>query len=137
MLNNATQFVAAYVYPANGVYQATVRVCVGTVCATDTLTLRVGVTTPVPSVCVIDKGINMSPRYEARFGYNNVAGVPVVAPKPIVNLFVPGVLDRGQPDILAPGPHTGTVIAPLASTATLSWTIYTNTVNARSSSPRC
>lgn len=138
-LSNATQFVAVNVYPRNGTYNATVKVCgAGNKCGTDTVVITVGVPIPTPvAQCVTDKGATANPRYEARFGYNNTAAVPVIAPKPLVNLFTTTPLDRGQPQVLLPGSRTNIVTTLFAANATAAWSIYGVTATAKPTTIRC
>ncbi len=138
VLNSASRFVAAFVYPANGTYVATVRICgSGNLCGTDSVTMRVGVPIPTPVVeCVTDRGRSTSPRYEARFAYQNSGSVPVIAPKPLLNYFSPFPFDRRQPEFLRPGTVSNAVRATFDN-GTLTWSIYGFTATARTSSPRC
>jgi PKD domain len=139
IVSNATGFIAANVYPTNGTYVATTRICAeSNACVTDTVTIVVGVPYPTPAVtCVVDQGPTMSPRYLARFGYVNTGTVPVVAPKPLVNVFPSSPFDRNQPQVLLPGTKTNVASAPFASGSSVTWSIYGTTATAKSTSPRC
>ena len=80
---SGTSFVATNVYATAGETIATVRVCVGTVCGEDEVTIVTGVSatalTPILE-CVADRGSTASPRYQARFGYRNTAAFPIYLP---------------------------------------------------------
>ncbi len=139
VLNNSTAFLAANVYPTNGTYQATVRMCSAQgQCGTDTITIRVGVPYPNPvGRCVIDRGTTANPRFLARFGYTNTAAVPVIAPTPLANFILPVPIGRGQPQILAPGTNSNAFEATFATSSGIAWTVYGKTATLKPGSVRC
>jgi hypothetical protein len=138
VLNNASQFVALNVYLTNGTYSATVRICgAGNICGTDVVTIRVGVPKPLPiAQCVIDRGITITPRYQARFGYSNTGTVPVIAPVPLVNFFAPAPVARSQTQVLLPGSNNA-ITTDFVNNGTVSWSIYGNTATAKPTTVRC
>ena len=135
------RFVAAWIYGGAGVRTVTVRICDAQgACGTDDLTVRTNVTQKITPVreCVIDRGAAASPRYEARWGYNNPAGFAIAVPSiPLFeNTFTSAPFLRGQPQIFLPGNRRG-VFTTSFSSGTQSWRIHGTTASANSSSTRC
>ena len=138
---NGTQFAGTTLYPSAGTRVATVRVCDGGgACGTDTITVRAGVTQKVKPVaqCVVDRGRSVSPRYVARFGYNNPASFAIVVPSvPLLeNTFTAAPFLRGQPQVFAPGQQRN-VFTVSFNSGTQSWRLNGTTVSASSSTKRC
>ena len=76
ILNNGSEFAAAYVYRSAGTRTVTVRICDRSgACGTDDVTVRSSVTQKITPVreCVVDRGASQAQRYSARWGYNNPA----------------------------------------------------------------
>ena len=93
--------------------------------------------TPVRQ-CVVDRGAGTSPRYQARWGYDNPAAFAIAVPSiPILeNTFTSTPFLRGQPQILLPGAQRGVFTTTFAS-GTSTWRINGNSASATSTSPRC
>ena len=141
ILNNNSQFVAAFIYPSAGARTVTVRVCdAANVCGTDDVTVRSEVTTKVIPVkqCVLDRGAAANPRYAARFGYTNPATFPIAIPiLPATENFVtPNPAGRGQPQVFLPGTNRTGFSADFNS-GTVSWKLNGTTVSLTTASPRC
>ena len=109
IINNRQSFAAGYIYPSAGTRTVTVRVCGSDGrCATDDITVRTGITQRIsPRVCVVDRGVGQSLRYQANWSYTNPASFAVFAPTiPLLdNTFTTFPLLRGQPQVFAPGSH--------------------------------
>ena len=141
VLNNNSQFLAAFIYPSAGTYVATVRVCdkAGN-CGTDDVTIRSGITQKVTPklTCVVDRGVGQNPRYQARFGYSNAAPVALsVVHIPILeNTFTSNPYDRGQPQVFQTGTQAN-VFTVNFNSGTITWRLNGVTVSASSSSTRC
>ena len=141
MLTFGPTFVASYLSPTNGTRIVTVRICDarGT-CGTDDVTVRTGVTQKITPVrqCVVDRGRNANPRYEARFGYDNPASFAIVEPtvNKVDNFFTSNPAYRGQPQVFLPGSKRNVFSATFHS-GSISWKLDGKTVTANSSSPRC
>ena len=141
VLNNGSQFVAAFIYSSAGTQTVTVKICdAGGHCGTDDITVRSGVTQKITPVreCVVDRGASVSPRYQARFGYNNPASFAIVVPSlPLVeNTFTAAPTLRGQPQIFLPGNKRNVFTVTFAS-GTIGWKLNNTTVTALATSPRC
>ncbi len=141
ILNNTSEFVAAFIYGSAGTRTVTVRICdAGGACGTDDVVVRTSVTQRITPVlqCVVDRGAATSPRYQARWGYNNPAPFAIAVPSiPILeNTFTTLPFLRGQPQILLPGSQRNVFTTTFAS-GTSTWRINGNTASALSSSPRC
>ena len=141
VLNNNSEFVAAFIYGSAGTRTATVRICdAGGACGTDDVVVRTSVTQRITPVrqCVVDRGASASPRYQARWGYDNPAPFAIAVPSiPILeNTFTSVPYLRGQPQILLPGSRRDVFTTTFAS-GTSAWRINGNTASALSSSPRC
>ena len=141
VLNNNSDFLAAYVYPSAGTRVATVRICdkLGA-CGTDDVTLRSSVSQKVTPVreCVVDRGSRVNPRYQARFGYNNPAPFAIYIPTlgSSENGFTSSPYLRGQPQVFLPG-NKRNVFTTTFHTGSITWRLNGKTVVANSSSPRC
>lgn len=140
-LNNGSEFVAAFIYGSAGTRTVTVRICdAGGACGTDDLVVRTRVTQRITPVrqCVVDRGAGTSPRYQARWGYDNPAAFAIAVPSiPILeNTFTSTPFLRGQPQILLPGAQRGVFTTTFAS-GTSTWRINGNSASATSTSPRC
>jgi hypothetical protein len=160
---NGTTFAAANVYPSVGTNVATVKVCVGTVCATDDVTIVTGVSSTALSPvleCVVDRGAVANPRYQARFGSNSTATVPVYQPTltnltntvfpgvtipPAVNValqllsdnkFNPLPAYRGQTQVFAVGRQVNSFQVDFNSGNQV-WSLNGRTATASSNSARC
>lgn len=140
-LNNNSEFVAAFIYGSAGTRTVTVQICdAGGACGIDNITVRTSVTQRITPVrqCVVDRGVSASPRYQARWGYDNPASFPIAVPSiPLIeNTFTSVPFLRGQPQILLPGSQRNVFTTTFAS-GTSTWRINGNTASALSSSPRC
>jgi hypothetical protein len=156
-------FTAVNLYRSAGTNTATVRVCVGTMCGTDDVTIVTGVSSTAlqPFLeCVADRGVTASPRFTARFGYSNTANIPVYQPtlsyllsnvtngastQPSVlvalsrlsdNKFTTAPAYRSQIQVFMPGRQVNQFQVPFASGNQV-WSLNGRTVTASSSSPRC
>jgi hypothetical protein len=140
ILNNSTRFVAAWIYATPGTRTVTVRVCdAAGHCGSDDVTVRTHVTQRVtPNVCVVDRSVTASPRYEARFGYSNPAPFAIFVPTlpGVENTFTSGSAYRGQPQVFLPGARSN-VLAVRFSSGSASWQLNNSTAIARSTSLRC
>jgi hypothetical protein len=141
ILNNGERFAAAFIYRSRGTYVATVRICdAAGNCGSDELVVRTRVTQRVTPVrqCVTDRGAGFSPRYEARWGYNNPAPFAIAVPSiPLLeNTFTSTPFLRGQPQILLPGSRRDVFTTPFRS-GTQTWRLNGATASASASSPRC
>jgi hypothetical protein len=141
VLNNNSDFVAAFIYPSAGTRVVTVRVCdkLGA-CGTDDVTVRTSVTQKVTPVreCVVDRGSRVTPRYQARFGYSNPAPFAIYVPTlpNNDNTFTSSPYFRGQPQVFLPGVKSN-VFTTTFNSGSISWKLNGTTVTAKSSSPRC
>jgi hypothetical protein len=160
---SGTSFSAVNLYPVAGNNTATVKVCVGTTCVTDDVTVVTGVTSTAltPTLtCVADRGTTTTPRYLARYGYQNTATVPVYQPtlsrltatlltgasvSPAISLvlqrlsdnkFATTPIDRGQPQVFQPGTQSNAFETAFAS-GTQTWSLNGKTAAASTSSTRC
>ena len=136
-----SQFAGVNTYPSAGSRVVTVRVCDSRGgCGTDAVTVRASVTTKVTPVlqCVADRGARVSPRYQARFGYNNPANYFIVVPTVpnSENTFLSAPALRGQPQIFRPGQQRNVFTVNFAS-GTQRWKLNGTTVSASSSTRRC
>jgi hypothetical protein len=141
VLNSNSQFVAAYIYASAGTRTVTVRICdAGGACGTDDVIVRTSVSQRITPVrqCVVDRGAGTTPRYEARWGYNNPATFAIAVPSiPILeNTFTTTPFLRGQPQILLPG-NQRNVFTTAFSSGDSTWRINSNTATANSATPRC
>ncbi len=140
ILNNASRFLAGWLYATPGTRTVTVRICdANGNCGSDDITVRSSVTQRVaPTRCVIDRSAAQTPRYQARFGYNNPASFPIYVPTVagLENTFTSNPVSRGQPQVFQPGAQPNAFTVGF-STGTVSWRLNGVTVSASSSSPRC
>ena len=141
ILANGGSFVAANVYASAGVRTVTVRICdAGGACGTDDVTVRSGVTQRITPVrqCVTNRGASVSPRYAARWGYDNPAPFAIAVPSiPILeNTFTTAPFLAGQPQILLPGSQRN-VFTTTFNSGTQTWRINGNTASATTTSPAC
>jgi streptogramin lyase len=141
VLNNNSQFVAAFIYGSAGTRTVTVRICdAAGNCGTDDIIVRTSVTQRITPVrqCVVDRGAGASPRYQARWGYDNPAPFAIAVPSiPILeNTFTTAPFFRGQPQILQPGAQRNAFTTTFQS-GTNTWRINGRTASASSTSPHC
>lgn len=141
ILNNSSQFVAAFIYSSAGTRVATVRICdAQNNCGTDDVTVMSGVTTKITPVreCVVDRGAGRNPRYQARFGYNNPAAFAIAVPvvPSLENFVSPNPAFRGQPLVFRPGNQRGVFFADFNS-GSVSWRLNGTTVSATTTTTRC
>ena len=97
ILNNGSEFAAAYIYGSTGTRTVTVKICDASgACGTDDVTVRSNVTLKITPVreCVSDRGAGQNPRYSAKWGYNNPAAFAIAVPSiPILeNTFNVGAI---------------------------------------------
>ena len=138
VLTSGNQLVAAFVYGSAGTRVVTVRVCdAANACGTDTVTVRTTITQRVTPVleCVRDRGASVSPRYLARFGYDNPASF-FVALAGTSNAFSPTPALRGQPLVFRPG-RQQFVFDVAFNGSNLTWNLNGRSVTANTSSRRC
>jgi hypothetical protein len=141
ILNNGSEFVAATIYGSAGTRTVTVRICdAGGACGTDDLVVRTSVTQRITPVreCVVNRGASVTPRYQARWGYDNPAPFAIVVPSiPLLeNTFTGSPFLRGQPQIFLPGQRRGVFVNTFSS-GTQTWRVNGTTASASPTSPAC
>lgn len=141
VLNNNVRFVAGTIYPTAGVRTVTVRICDASgACGTDDVTVRTGVTQRITPVreCVTNRGASVSPRYSARWGYDNPAPFAIAVPAiaNVENTFTSSPFLRGQPQVFLPGSRRN-VFTTTFNSGTHRWRLNTITVLATTTSPAC
>ena len=142
ILNNSSQFVAAFIYSSAGTRVATVRICdAQNNCGTDDVTIVAATTLKITPVrqCVLDRGAGRNPRYAARFGYNNPAPYAIAVPilPSLENFVSPNPALRGQPVVFLTGTQRNVFDADF-NTGTVSWKLNGVTVSATTTTtPRC
>ncbi len=141
ILNSNGEFVAGYIYGTKGVRTVTVRICGAQgACGFDDITVRTGVTQKITPVreCVLDRGSGTSPRYLARWGYDNPAPFAIAVPSiPMLeNTFSTSPFLRGQPQIFHPGQMREVFTTPF-NAGTPTWRINGKTAAASRTSTRC
>ena len=141
VLNNNVRFVAGTIYPTAGVRTVTVRICDASgACGTDDVTVRTGVTQRITPVreCVTNRGASVSPRYAARWGYDNPAPFAIAVPAiaNVENTFTSSPFLRGQPQVFLPGSRRN-VFTTTFNSGTHRWRLNTITVLATTTSPAC
>ena len=95
--------------------------------------------TPVRE-CVVDRGVNVAPRYQARFGYDNASSYPIVLltfPIPPENIFTTAPYLRGQPQIFLPGNQRNVFTETFPASGSLTWRLNKLSVTANAATPRC
>ena len=141
ILNSNSQFIAANIYSSTAVRTVTVKICDASgACGTDDVTVRTSVTQKITPVleCVVNRGPTVTPRYLARWGYNNPApfaiAVPTVAG--VQNTFTATPYLRGQPQIFQPGLKQAVFTNTFAS-GTQTWRLDGKTAAAATNSRAC
>ena len=127
---------------SQSVYTVKVKICdAANLCGTDTVKVRLRVSpSPLrPSLaCVVDGGPSTphgTPRYTARFSWNNLQTYWIHAPVGVYNMFVLVPQNQGQPVLFAPGTSASTVNVPFDVGA--AWNLGAFVATATLLTPRC
>jgi hypothetical protein len=141
VLNNNSQFVAANVYGSAGTRVVTVKICDKSgQCGTDDVTVRTAITQKMTPIlqCVTDRNATASPRYLAKFGYNNPAPFAIYIPTvlSVENGFSTSPYLRGQPQVFLAGNRSG-VFETGFSSGSITWRLNAKNVTASPASTRC
>jgi hypothetical protein len=117
-----------------GVHSVVTRACVGTTCATDTVSVTTGSTVKVSPVleCVITSSTGA----EARFGYSNPGSLPLQIFVGTDNRFTSGAANRGQPTLYLTGRKVNVFGVALGVGNTV-WSLTTKTSTANAASKPC
>ena len=126
VLSSTSAFLAPNVLPT-GTSTVTIRICnkLGH-CGTDDVTIRIKAAVQVTPVreCVIDLGASASPRYRARFGYDNTSSYPIVLltfPLPPENIFTTAPYRRNQPQVFLPGSPRNVFTETFPAGSSVTW----------------